>query len=186
MQTAGESTEQTDVLELIHDSWLEAGIKLYSVPSTREVFRNRIFSGDAIMSIWTGLENGIPTAENSPMELAPTSKYQYQWPQWGNYYESGGQSGEAPELPRRCELVDLVDQWSHAESYQQREAIWHRMLDINRDQMFTIGIVNHVPHPVVVNNFLHNVPQSGFFDISPGAYFGIYKPDTFWFAEARR
>ena len=186
VQTAGESTEQTDVLELIHDSWLKAGIKLYSIPSTREVFRNRIFSGDAIMSIWTGLENAIPTAENSPMALAPTSKYQYQWPQRGAYYESGGTSGEEPDLPAARELLALSNDWSHAENHEKRVEIWHRMLEINRDQMFTIGIVNHVPHPVVVSNFLRNVPQTGFYDISPGAYFGIYKPDTFWFDEVRR
>jgi peptide/nickel transport system substrate-binding protein len=186
VQTAGESTEQTDVLELIHDSWLQAGIKLYSIPSTREVFRNRIFSGDAIMSIWSGLENALPTAENSPMALAPTSKYQYQWPQWGAWYESGGSSGEEPDLPAARELLALSRQWSHTDSHEKRVAIWHRMLEINRDQMFTIGIVNHVPYPVVVNNHLHNVPQTGFYDISPGAYFGIYKPDTFWFDEVRR
>ena len=186
VQTAGESTEQTDVLELIHDSWLQAGIKLYSIPSTREVFRNRIFSGDAIMSIWSGLENGIPTAENSPMALAPTSKYQYQWPQWGAYYESSGTSGEEPELPAARELLALSNQWSQAVTHEERVQIWHKMLDINRDRMFTIGIVNHVPHPVVVNNSLHNVPETGFYDIAPGAYFGIYKPDTFWFDEDRR
>ena len=45
VETAGEDTEQTDVLELIHDSWLKAGIKLYTRPSQREVFRNRIFAG---------------------------------------------------------------------------------------------------------------------------------------------
>ena len=186
VQTAGESTEQTDVLELIHDSWLKAGIKLYSIPSTREVFRNRIFSGDAIMSIWTGLENGIPTAENSPMALAPTSKYQYQWPQWGAYYESDETSGEEPDLPAARELLALSLDWPHAKTHEERVEIWHRMLEINRDQMFSIGIVNHVPHPVVVSNFLHNVPQTGFYNISPGAYFGIYKPDTFWFDEVRR
>ena len=186
IQTAGESTEQTDVLELIHDSWLAAGIKLYSVPSTREVFRNRIFSGDAVMSIWSGLENAIATADNSPSELAPTSKYQYQWPQWGSYYESGGQSGEEPDLPAARELVELMDQWARAVTHEERVQIWHRMLEINREQMFTIGIVNHVPHPVVVNNHLRNVPETGFYDISPGAYFGIYMPDTFWFSESRR
>ncbi len=185
IQTAGESTEQTDVLELIHDSWLEAGIKLYSIPSTREVFRNRIFSGDAIMSIWSGLANGIPNPENSPKELAPTSKYQYQWPKWGSYYESSGNSGEAPEISAARELVRLNDRWGRALKREQRVSIWHRMLDINREQMFTIGIVNRVPHPVVVSKFLNNVPQKGFYDISPGAYFGIYKPDSFWFDEAR-
>jgi peptide/nickel transport system substrate-binding protein len=186
IQSAGESTEQTDVLELISDSWLQAGIKLYSIPSTREVFRNRIFSGDAMMSIWSGMENAIPTAENSPSELAPTSKYQYQWPKWGSYYESSGKSGEAPDLAEVQQLVDLHDQWMHAFTHEQRESIWHQMLEIHRDYMFSIGIVNHVPHPVVVSNYLHNVPQTGFYDISPGAYFGIYKPDTFWFDEVRR
>ncbi len=186
VQTAGESTEQTDVLELIHDSWLKAGIKLYSVPSTREVFRNRIFSGDAIMSIWSGLANAIPTADSSPQDLAPTSKYQYQWPKWGSYYESSGKSGEAPELPAAQKLVELNDQWASARNHEQRVDAWHQILEINREQMFTIGIVNHVPHPVVVSNHLRNVPEKGFYDISPGAYFGIYKPDTFWFAEARR
>jgi len=39
---------------------------------------------------------------------------------------------------------------------------------------------------VVVNQALHNVPLTGFYDIEPGAYFGIYKPDTFWFSEDRR
>jgi peptide/nickel transport system substrate-binding protein len=138
------------------------------------------------MSIWSGLENGIPTAENTPMALAPTSKYQYQWPQWGAYYESGGTSGEEPDLPAARELLALSNAWSHAVTHEKRVEIWHRMLEINREQMFTIGIVNHVPHPVVVNNFLHNVPETGFYDISPGAYFGIYKPDTFWFDEVRR
>jgi peptide/nickel transport system substrate-binding protein len=150
------------------------------------VFRNRIFSGDAMMSIWSGLENAIPTAENSPMELAPTSKYQYQWPQWGAHYESLGQSGEPPDLPAARELLALNDEWSHTTTHQRRVEIWQRMLQINAEQMFTIGIVNHVPHPVVVNDFLRNVPQKGFYDISPGAYFGIYKPDTFWFEEPRR
>ena len=79
-----------------------------------------------------------------------------------------------------------VDKWTHADTHEERVEVWHRMLDINRDQMFTIGIVNHVPHPVVVSNFLHNLPDTGFYDISPGAYFGIYKPDTFWFDEVRR
>ncbi|MCZ6798346.1 MAG: ABC transporter substrate-binding protein [Gammaproteobacteria bacterium] len=186
IQTAGESTEQTDVLELVHDSWLQAGIKLYSVPSTREVFRNRIFSGEAVMSIWSGLPNALPTADSSPADLAPTNQYQYQWPKWGLYYESGGKSGEKPENREVNELSKLNNQWRHATSKTEREKIWHRMLQIHSEQMFTIGIISGVRHPVVVNNYLHNVPEKGFYDIRPTAYFGVYKPDTFWFGEERR
>lgn len=186
VQTAGESTEQTDILELIHDSWLRAGVKLYSVPSTREVFRNRIFAGDAIMSIWSGLENGIPTADSSPEELAPTAKYQYQWPKWGQYYESSGQSGEKADDPEVVELVELADSWRRTPDREGRLRIWHRMLQIHSEQLYSIGVINSVQHPVVVNRYLMNVPEVGFYNIEPGAYFGIYRPDTFWFEAGRR
>ena len=32
VETAGEDPEETDILELIHDSWREAGIQLFSKP----------------------------------------------------------------------------------------------------------------------------------------------------------
>ncbi len=186
IQTAGESTEQTDVLELVHDSWLKAGIKLYSIPSTREVFRNRIFSGEAVMSIWTGLPNGLPTADTSPAKLAPTEQDQYQWPKWGVFHESNGKHGEAPTIDEVSVLSRLNDDWRRASSSEERKKIWRRMLDIHSNQVFSIGIITGVQHPVVVNNHLKNVPEVGFFDFEPGAYFGIYKPDTFWFDEERR
>ena len=186
VQTAGESTEQTDILELIHDSWLRVGVKLYSVPSTREVFRNRIFAGDAMMAIWSGLENGIPTADSSPAALAPTAKHQYQWSKWGQYYESSGQSDEMPQDPKVIELMELNDLWRRTADKAGREKIWHRMLEIHSEELYTIGVVNSVQHPVVVNQYLNNVPEVGFYSIEPGAYFGIYKPDSFWFSEERR
>src|SRR5204863_2881336 len=80
VETSGESTEETDMLELIRETWREVGIKLLSKPSQREVFRNRIFAGETVMSIFKGLENGIATPEMTPEELAPTSQQQLQWP----------------------------------------------------------------------------------------------------------
>ncbi len=186
IQTAGESTEQTDILELIHDSWLQAGVKLYSVPSTREVFRNRLFAGDAVMAVWSGLENGLPTADTSPAELAPTAKYQYQWSKWGQYYETSGKSGEKPSDPQVIELIELTDLWRRATDHEGRLKVWHRMLKIHSEELYSIGVVNTVQHPVVVNRYLKNVPQVGFYNIEPGAYFGIYRPDTFWFERERR
>ncbi len=182
VDTAGESTEETDILELIHDSWLKAGIKVYPKPAQREVFRNRVFAGQTIMSIWAGLANGIPTPNMSPEELAPTTKQQLQWPKWGQFLETGGKAGEAPDMAPVRELVELNTAWRRATSMAARERIWHRMLEIHSQQVFTIGIVNSALQPVVISNRLRNVPAEGFYTWNPGAYFGIYKPDTFWFA----
>lgn len=184
IETAGEDTEQTDVLELIHDSWMGIGIKVYSKPLQREVLRNRIFAGTTLMSIWFGLENGIPTADMSPNELAPTDQQHLQWPKWGQYYQSNGKAGEPIDMdvPRR--LASLNESWVVADETEDRATIWHEMLDLFTDNVFTIGLVSGVRQPVVVNNRLRNVPPRGVYNWDPGAHFGMFRPDTFWFDEA--
>jgi len=181
VETAGEDTEQTDVLELVHDTWLAAGIKLYSRPMQREVLRNRVFSGQTLVAVWSGYENGVPTADMSPFEFAPTTQQALQWPMWGQYFETGGQSGEAPDLPAAEELMTLNEAWRRAATTEAREAIWRRMLAIHAAQVFTIGLIAGTLQPVVVSDRLNNVPEEAIFNWEPGAQFGVYRPDTFWF-----
>jgi peptide/nickel transport system substrate-binding protein len=184
VETAGEDTEQTDILELVHDSWLKAGIKLFTRPSQREVFRNRIFAGETLVSIWSGHENGLPNADTVPNEFAPTSQQQLQWPKWGQYYQTSGKIGEEPTLPAARELLELNRSWISAPDRASRQKIWHRMLEINAENVFTIGLIRGVMQPVVVSNRLRNVPEKGVYNWNPGAHFGVYKPDTFWFARS--
>jgi peptide/nickel transport system substrate-binding protein len=184
IETAGEGTEQTDVLQLIQDSWHEIGLRLFVKPSQREVFRNRVFSGDVMMSIWAGLDDGVPVADVSPAELAPTDQEQLQWPKWGDYYDSQGKTGQKPDLEAAVELVRLNREWDASQSQEDRTRIWQEMLEINAQQVFTIGIVSGVPQPVVVGNHLENVPKEAIFNWNPGAQFGVYKPDSFWFDNA--
>jgi len=183
VETAGESTEQTDVLEMIRETWREVGIKLFPKPSQREVLRNRVFSGEALMSVWSGIENGIATADVSPEELAPTSQQQLQWPKFGQYYETGGKAGEAPDIPEVAELLKLNNTWRGTVARDERAKIWQRMLEITAEQQFVIGVVNGVSQPVVVRNTLRNVPEKGIYNWDPGAFFGIYRPETFWIAK---
>jgi peptide/nickel transport system substrate-binding protein len=56
------------------------------------------------------------------------------------------------------------------------------MLAIHSEQLFSIGVVNGVAQPVVVRNTLRNVPVKGLYNWDPGAFLGIYRPETFWFA----
>ena len=180
IDTSGESTEETDVLELIRDSWRKLGIAMFSRPSQREVFRKRVFSGMSVMSVWSGMSNGIPTADMSPNELAPTAQEQLQWPMWGQYYEQSRKGGEAPTPPDAQQLVKLFEAWRNSDSTAEREKIWQQMLAINADQVYTIGIVTRALQPVVVRDNLRNVPADGIYSWDPGAYFGMYHPDTFW------
>lgn len=182
VETAGESTEETDVLELVKDSWARLGIQLYTKPSQREVFRNRIFAGDTLMAVWAGLDNGIPSVDSSPQEFAPTTQMQLQWPKWGQYVETGGEAGEPVDMPEAKRLDALYDEWQVAGTPEERRRIWREILGIYTDQVYVIGTVAGVPQPVVVSNRLRNLPEVGIFNWDPGAHFGIYKPDSFWLA----
>lgn len=183
VETAGEDTEQVDVLELVHDSWMRAGVKLYSRPQQREIFRNRIFAGETKMSVWFGLENALATPDFSPEELAPVNQQGLQWPKWGQYFETGGTAGEPVDTTAGKELMALNEEWRTAAGEARRAEIWKRMLKIHADEVFTIGIVANVRQPVVVSNRLRNIPRKGVWNWDPGAFFGIYNMDTFWFDE---
>jgi peptide/nickel transport system substrate-binding protein len=186
VETAGENTEETDVLALVHDSWMRIGVKLYSRPTQREVFRNRIFAGETLMSIFGGLENGVPTADMSPAPFVPVDQNHLQWPKWGQHVQTAGKSGEAPDTPGGQELMRLHEAWMAAGSRGEREKIWHKILELHAENVWTIGLIAGVPQPVVVSRELRNVPKAGIYNWDPGAHFGLYSPDTFWFATDRQ
>ncbi|AYD03336.1 ABC transporter substrate-binding protein [Neorhizobium sp. NCHU2750] len=183
IESAGESTFESDVLELITDHWLKIGIAIFTRVSQREIFRKRVIGGETVMGIWMGLDNGVPTADMSPKELAPTFDDQLQWPVWGLHYLSGGTDGHPPDLPEAIELLELMKKWKTAGTYEQREAIWHSMLEIFTSQVFTIGIVNQSLQPLVKSSKLQNIPENGLFGYDPTSYLGVYMPDTFWYKE---
>ncbi len=183
VETAGESTEETDVLQLVTEHWKDLGIKLFTKPTQRDILRRRISNGDTIMSVWQGLNRGLATPDMNPEELAPISPLQGVWPKWGQYYETKGVAGEAPTLPEVIKLSELYQSWRKAVSIEEQAKIWHAMLSIFTDQVYTIGIVSGTLQPVVVNEHLRNVPKEGIYSFEPTAYFGHYLPDTFWFDE---
>jgi peptide/nickel transport system substrate-binding protein len=184
VEDSGESQEKSDVLELIRDSWRQVGIRLFAKPAQLTLFRRRVFSGQTVMSLDKGIENGLATAEMSPAELAPTSQQELEWPKWGQYAETNRTAGEPPDLPGAVQLKELYNSWLAAPSSDEHARIWHEMLRIWADEVYSIGTVAGVQQPIVVNARLRNVPTDGMYNWDPGAHFGVYKPDGFWFDRA--
>ncbi len=183
IESAGESTEQSDVLALVSDSWREIGIRLHTKALQRDLLRTRVFSGATLMSVWTGMDNAMITPDTDPKEMAPVEQTKLCWPKWGQYYETKGRAGEPVDDPAARRLLTLYETWSETYDTETREGIWREMLDIHRSEVFSINTVYGVFQPVVVSNRLRNVPSDGFYGWNPGAHFGVYRPDTFWFDE---
>jgi len=181
VESAGETEEEPDILELVKSTWRKAGVGLFTKPSDRTALRNRIFAGEANMVIWFGFENGVPTADMVPDGWVPIAQSGYQWPKWGQYFETKGEAGKPVDMPEAEELMALFDQWRAATTQADRVAAWDRILEINAEQVYTIGFVGQVPQPVVAAASLANIPKEGIWNWEPGAQFGVYRTDSFFF-----
>lgn len=183
VESAGERQEEIDALELIKESWREIGVKLFVKPSQRDSLRNRAYSGDLVMAVWEGFENGLPTSGTNPIGFVPASVDMFTWYGWADYYESGGTSGEKIDYEPAQRLFDLYKSWLSSADDAERTKIWTEILDIHADQVFSIGVISSVQQPVAVSNKLNNVPKNAFYGWDPGAQFGVFRMDEFWLAE---
>ena len=184
VESTGESSMEADVLELVTSDWKDLGIKVFTRTSQRDIFRSRVAAGSTLMSVWAGVDNGAPTADFSPQEFVPTDPYQLQWPMWGTYVSTHGTAGEKIDYPPAEKLVDLYQDWLLAETDADKRKIWGEILDINAQEVFSIGIVTATLVPVVISNNLMNVPVEGISSFDPYGYFGVYEMDSFWMKNA--
>ncbi|AVO38131.1 ABC transporter substrate-binding protein [Pukyongiella litopenaei] len=184
IETAGERQEVENALQIVTDTWREIGVKLVMRPLDRDILRNRIFAGNCMAAVWFGWDNGIPQASTSPDYLAPRHQDFFAWPKWGQFYQTNGDAGEAPDMPDAQRLLELSHDWERASSDAERGAVWREMLKIHADQVYGIGILAEAPQPVVVNNGLRNVPEKAIWAWDPGAHFGIHRIDEFYFDPA--
>jgi peptide/nickel transport system substrate-binding protein len=184
VETVGEDSEQSDMLELIREQWAEIGIRIHSRPSQIESLRNRIFAGETLMSVFNGIDNGVPSAVMPPKAFAPTSQAdQPQWPKWGQFYETKGAVGEPPDLPEAQALMRLFEAWTSSFDLARQEDIWHEMLDLYTSQCFTLGTVEGVRQPIAARMDLRNLPETAIFNWEPHGQIGLYRPDTFFYGE---
>ncbi len=183
VEHASEETEDTDALQLIAEYWKKVGIKMLVKPQTRENFRLRAFSGEAIMTAFAGAVTAVPTVDTSPKEFAPTMQGGLQWSRWGMYVESKGKQGEKCDLPSACKLMDYLKEWETSTDPAVRRKAWDQILATNADEVFSIGTVNGIRQPIVVGPKVRNVPKEGYYAWDPGGYIGLYQPDTFWIAQ---
>ena len=182
VETAGEEQVQDDALELVSEMWKEIGIKLFPKPSQRDNMRERAITGDLVMSVWGGFENGIPTSEMPPDDYVPVHGDRLNWFAWGDYYETGGEGGEKPDWPPAERLMELYDAWLGSRTKEERTKIWEEILQIHADETIHIGLVSGVPQPVAIKD-VDNVPLEGIYGWDPGAHFGIHRMDEFYMAK---
>ena len=150
-------------------------------PQTRENFRLRTFSGEALMTAYAGVVTAVPTPDTSPKEFAPTTQGGLQWSRWGMYVESPRASRARSATWKLPASSSTTSGNGRARPTRPtRRKAWEKILQTNADEVFSIGTVNGIRQPVVVGPKVRNVPKEGYYAWDPGGYIGLYQPDTFW------
>ena len=163
--------------------WKDVGLKMIFRPLDRDILRSKAYTGESMMPVWYGWNNGVPTPDASPSALAPVDQTNFSWPKWGQHFQTKGVSGEPPATPEAERLLDLFSRWSSATSQSEKAAIWEEMLEIHADQVMAIGVVSGAPQPVIVNSRLRNFPTKGVYAWEPAAHLGAYRIDELFYAE---
>jgi peptide/nickel transport system substrate-binding protein len=180
---AGDAADLIDALQITAEFMTEVGIKLVIKAQEATNLRKRSFAGLTVMVAAQGLDNALPTPIMPPTELAPTRQDNASWPQWGQYYETSGRSGEAVDLPEAKELMRLYESWLSSSDEDEKARAWDALLRLNADQQFVIGTVSGSIQPIVVSALLRNVPQKALYSWEPTAMLGAYRIDEFFFDE---
>ena len=81
--------------------------------------------------------------------------------EWGQHFESSGKIGTPPDMAEPKMLLDLYLKWYDSTDETEREKIWHEMLKVHADQVYTIGVVNTTFQPIVARSNLKNIPEKG-------------------------
>ncbi|MEM8731109.1 MAG: ABC transporter substrate-binding protein [Pseudomonadota bacterium] len=182
VETAGERQEVENALQIIIDDWRDIGVELIMRPLDRDILYNRVFAGTTMASVWYGWDNGLPQANSTPSYLCPRRQEFLSWPKWGQFYQTNGAAGEPVDMEPASRLMELCDAWEAATTDEDRGAAWTEMLKIHAENLYAIGLLAEAPQPIVVNKSLRNVPEEAIWSWEPGAHFGIYRPDEFYFA----
>ncbi len=183
VETSGERQEVENALEIITDTWREIGIRLIVRPLSREILRNRVYSGVSMAAAWYGWDNGLPKEYTNPAFAAPLRQEFFAWPKWGQFFQTNGEAGEEPDMAAAKRLVELANAWRMTQDPTEQAEIWQEIVDIHAREVFAIGVVAGTPQPVVVSRRLRNVPENAVYAWDPGAYFGVLRPDEFYFAD---
>jgi len=144
-----------ETLELVRDYWADLGITLNINAIERGLLFSRTRSGEQELVAFNADKMVLPLVD---LKLIPTRSMVFFGSQIGDWYQSGGSKGVAPE----GEAAELLSLWNKIQAdpdlLKRREMI-RNLIVRSTAQLWGIGTVGMVPIPVVIKNNFHNVPD---------------------------
>ena len=154
--------EKTSGLELIVEQWREVGVDAALKAISNELVQARTLANQMEVGVWDG-SNGMDISFiTDPRWWVPyTTGWERNWAvEWARWIQSGGAEGEEPpEIMKQ--LVEWWNQMKTTTDLEERIRLGKLILEVNADNLWTIGTVGEGPLPILVNKDLRNIPETG-------------------------
>jgi len=156
------------LLELVASDWRAAGVKTEVKSMARQLFSQRKTAMVFDFSVWGGADAQYPLL--NPRWFFPWGTNSWQAVNYGRWFTTNGAQGESPPPDiRRC--MDLFRQIEKTPDENAHLQLFGEIIDLNRKNLWIIGLIGGMPSIVVVKNSFRNVPEvatSGWVYRTPG------------------
>jgi peptide/nickel transport system substrate-binding protein len=148
---------KTSILELITEYWRAIGIVVNAKSITRQLLLPRVQTNEEPMTMWHG--------DASTDILLPIDR---KWvtgnfgdeagaaPLWNQYFQTDGEEGLQP--PEFYQIA--LDTWTEYRNTLSPDAA-ARLLQLQADNLWSVGVVGMTPWPCIVRNRIGNVAETG-------------------------
>jgi peptide/nickel transport system substrate-binding protein len=145
-----------DATQLVTQYWQKVGIDVKAQTVDRTLFYDRKDKNEQDATVFEG-SGGSADALLEPTFYLPFWNESLFAVAWGNWYASGGKSGEEPpaEVKKQMDLYRQIK--ASADAEKQRE-LFKQVLDIAADQFYAFGISTPGNLFAVAKNNMHNIP----------------------------
>jgi peptide/nickel transport system substrate-binding protein len=164
-----------DMHDLAKEYWEAVGIKVLLRPEERSLYEERSDANEVQLGSWVKDRSAVVMADPGWYDGASPGGLDTEW------WTSGGTEGVEP-LPGSplFEIWDLWEQVSVEPDQETRDALFKRMMDINKEQTLSIGVVGEAPAIFLTKNNMRNVP-AGLVQDDPLRAIGLGQPPQFFF-----
>ena len=145
-----------DIGELLVGYWKDIGVKLSVKEEARPLFYERKAALEHDIGVWTGASEFNPLID--PRWFIPFSVESVHAICYAQWWNSGGKEGEEPTGDLR-KVLELYDQIKATVDMDKQIELFHEILRLNKENLWTIGIAVLLPKIVIVKNYFRNVPE---------------------------
>lgn len=168
--------------ELVVEYWREIGLDVRSRAISGELSTERSTANLMDMNNWVGDKTTDVLFPVEAFEFVPirTSWDRTQWPLWEQWFASAGAAGEEP--PEN--IKEIHNWWSRlmVEADEERRVeLAKNILQAQADNLWVIGTVGSVPHPIIVNKDIRNYPENGLWGWDTGVFNMNRNPEQLFF-----